>query len=612
MIMQKENSQLFQKNNLVLYKSSAARIIDISHKIEIELDSKKRVKVRNKDITLLHPGPIESFSELKPINGEIEEVCKTFSGESVTLPELAELIYAEYTVSSSWATYKLLQDELYFYGTPEKIHIRTKDDLEKEIQSRKQKNEEQVKWEEFINRIRNNKIHEDDKNKCNSLRDFAYGREKKNTILKELSIQQTPENAHRLLIKLKIWDETVNPYIKRLKFTIPTHFPDIPEIEKEKRLDLTYLEAFAIDDEGNKDPDDAISIDGNKIWVHIADVASLVTPDSPLDNHAQAMCANLYLPEKTVKMLPEKITSLFGLGLKEISSALSFGMTLDDDGQLNDIEIVPTLIKVTRLTYQQAEHKLQSSPLKKIYNLIQKYQNYRRSRNCVFLTFPEVKIKVYENIVSINQLPDLRSRQLVTESMVMAGEASARFAYKRKIPFPYVSQPPPETIDHPKDLAAMFAYRKLLKPGETHTLPAPHSGLGLKMYSRSTSPLRRYIDLIAHQQLRAYINNKQLMDDQTIVNRVGSYEALIGNINKLERLSNLHWTLVYLHQNPTWQGRGIVVDIKDRFAVIIIPELGMETRMAINRNLSLNNVFTLKVTSIDIPSLSTHFQVIDG
>jgi hypothetical protein len=89
----------------------------------------------------------------------------------------------------------------------------------------------------------------------------------------------------------------------------------LPELPDEERLDLTGLPAYAIDDEGNLDPDDALSLDGDRLWVHIADVAALVRPGSPADLEARARGATLYLPETTVPMLPAAAVPRMGLGL---------------------------------------------------------------------------------------------------------------------------------------------------------------------------------------------------------------------------------------------------------------------------------------------------------
>ena len=80
--------------------------------------------------------------------------------------------------------------------------------------------------------------------------------------MNELGRSQSPENAHAFLLEIGYWDMWVDPYPQRLE--LPTSAPSIQlgELPQEDRVDLTALPAFAIDDEGNQDPDDAISLDG--------------------------------------------------------------------------------------------------------------------------------------------------------------------------------------------------------------------------------------------------------------------------------------------------------------------------------------------------------------
>jgi len=76
---------MIQKNSLVLYKSAPAIVISTGAKIEIELSDKKRVSVRDKDITLLHEGPLAKLSDIEntPV-GEIDEACSMMSGNDDT------------------------------------------------------------------------------------------------------------------------------------------------------------------------------------------------------------------------------------------------------------------------------------------------------------------------------------------------------------------------------------------------------------------------------------------------------------------------------------------------------------------------------------------------
>ena len=156
----------------------------------------------------------------------------------------------------------------------------------------------------------------------------------------------------------------MDPYPSRFKLTTRPVTAGLPRLPDEERVDLTHLPAFAIDDEGNQEPDDALSLEGNRLWVHIADVAALVPQESPADLEARARGASLYLPEGTVDMLPAQAIQTLGLGLAEVSPALSFGLDLSAEGETEGIEIVPSWVRVTRLTYAQADGRLVPSTAK--------------------------------------------------------------------------------------------------------------------------------------------------------------------------------------------------------------------------------------------------------
>lgn len=68
-------------------------------------------------------------------------------------------------------------------------------------------------------------------------------------------------------------------------------------------------------------------------------------------------------------------------------------------------------------------------------------------------------------------------------------------------------------------------------------------------------PLRRYLDLVVHQQLRAHLRAEAGLSEQALMERVGAADAVSGSVRWAERNAINHWTLVYLQQNPDWQGR---------------------------------------------------------
>ena len=214
--------------------------------------------------------------------------------------------------------------------------------------------------------------------------------------------------------------------------------------------------------------------------------------------------------------------------------------------------------------------------------------------------------------VVIRSLPNLRSRQLVREAMLSAGEAVAQFALEHAIPIPYSAQDPPGPLeDDPGGLAGQVALRRTFKRSQASLTPGPHAGLGLPMYVQATSPLRRYLDLVVHQQLRAFIRGEPVLSEQEVTASVGVAEAVRGDVRYAERLSNEHWTLVYLQQNPSWRGEAVVVEQYGRRSKLLIPDLAYETQTYLRTPANLNDTVTITLAApdaINLPQRSAHFR----
>jgi exoribonuclease-2 len=472
---------------------------------------------------------------------------------------------------------------------------------------------EQRAWEAFLQRARAGDFApEEDDRYLTEIERLALGQTDHSRVLSELGRAETPQNAHALLLELGYWDHTAVPYPERLGLATAPPAVILPELPDESRIDLTHLQAFAIDDEGSTDPDDAISLEttarGHRLWIHVADVAALVPPDSPADLEARARGATLYLPDGKVPMLPPQAARRLGMGLRDVSPAFSFGLDLDDEGQVIAVDPVPSHVVVTRLTYEEAEAQLHEPPLSRLYQFAQHFQASRYASGAVRIDLPEVRVRVIDDQVLIQPLPPLRSRALVREVMLMAGQATARFALDQDIPLPYTTQDPPDTDERPDDLAGMFALRRHMNRSEYSSRPGPHAGLGLERYVQATSPLRRYLDLVVHQQLRAHLRGERLLETQDLMERIGAAEALAGSVSHAERLAIEHWTLVYLLQHPRWRGEGILVDKWDRRGKVLIPQLGLEPQIHLRQDWPLNSRVPLTVVDVDLPTLEAYFR----
>ena len=587
------------QNSLVLYKNGPARVAALGDKLDIELEDGRSLRVRPKDVLLLHPGPLRSTRELvgDVPAGEIEAACELLDGGQTTLPELADLIYGGYTPATAWATWRLVNEGLYFQGTPEAVSVRPLAEVERERAIRQAKAAEREAWNGFLQRARAGRCAPEDAPYLQEIEEVALGQREQSRVLQALDCDPNPQSAHALLLRLRCWDGGVNPWPRRVGALLTRSEAELPALPDEPRLDLTGLPAYAIDDEGNLDPDDAISLDGDRLWVHIADAAALAPSNSPADVEARARGATLYLPETTIPMLPEAAIPRLGLGLTEISPALSFGLNLDGEGAVTDVEITPSWVRVQRLSYDQVERRLDEEPFRGLYDLAERHQARRRANGAIFIDLPEVKMWVSDGRVEIKPLPRLRSRMLVTEVMVMVGEAAARFALARGLPFPFTTQE--VTVDaadrQPAGLAAMYALRRNLRPRQYSSQPGPHGSLGLEVYAQITSPLRRYLDLVAHQQLRACLRGGDPLAAQAIIERVGAAEAAAVGVRRAERLSREHWTMVYLQQHPGWRGQGVLVEKRLPRGVVLIPELALEARVKVAEDVTPDSVVPLRL-----------------
>ncbi|MEE9358800.1 MAG: RNB domain-containing ribonuclease, partial [Sedimenticolaceae bacterium] len=122
----------------------------VSDKIDIELEGGKSKRVRPKDITILHPGPLHKLSDLVDAHGDIDEAWELLSGGETDIEELAELVYGEFTPITAWAAWGLVIEGLYFEGSPEKILVRSEDQIATDREAREAKIAAEHSWSEFI------------------------------------------------------------------------------------------------------------------------------------------------------------------------------------------------------------------------------------------------------------------------------------------------------------------------------------------------------------------------------------------------------------------------------------------------------------------------------
>ena len=342
-------------------------------------------------------------------------------------------------------------------------------------------------------------------------------------------------------------------------------------------------------------------------------------PDSSIDIAARNRGTTLYIPEGASRMLCESSLEDYALGLKEKHSgnkddikscALAFKIKLDDESQISEVDIKKVLVHVKMISYAQAEEQKDSAELKPLFEIARRNLKRRNQNNAVTIQMPEVKIKVDKETKKVTVEPEQRyeSNDMIQEMMLLAGEGAAKFAFKNKIPFPFVSQEAPSFPDKiPEGWAGEFARVKCMRKRSVGITPAPHAGLGLSFYSQVTSPLRRYSDLIAHQQLRAFIDKRKLIDKDEMLERIAAGDAASIASRKAARLSETHWKLVYLIQNPDKIYDAFCIDKKGNDTLFLIPLLDMQTTLKSCQDISLNDKINVKAGAVNIPLQNVNF-----
>ena len=346
---------------------------------------------------------------------------------------------------------------------------------------------------------------------------------------------------------------------------------EITSSEIAKRRDFRGITTFTIDPIDAKDFDDAISIEflenGHiEIGVHIADVTHFVKPGSALDIEAYKRSTSVYLVDRVLPMLPERLSNNL-CSLRPHEDRLTFSATFefDKDEQIVNRWFGKAIIHSDhRFAYEQAQEVMDAGEgpyadeLKLINKLAKKMRKARFKNGAIDFDMYEVRFRLDDEGVPIEVYVKERldAHMLVEEFMLLANREVATYMNKRvegksEIPFVYRvhDYPNPDKvaelalfakemgfemkIGSPKDVAKSF--NRLVKAAETdpglHLLQPlavrtmakaeysanniGHYGLAFDYYSHFTSPIRRYSDVLAHRILEKNLGNDEWRVDKS-------------------------------------------------------------------------------------------------
>lgn len=416
-----------------------------------------------------------------------------------------------------------------------------------------------------------------------------------------------PEGAADALSALGVFSENEN--IELLKLGLELEFGEeaLAEAERlansvdylnEKRLDLTGEEVITIDSPGATEYDDAISATplGNgafKLGLHISDAGALVKIGSVLDKYAAGRGTSIYLPEGRYPMLPPELTKgVLSLNKGEPRPAFSILMTVKENGEISEIKLKPSLIKVdTHLSFDEANAILEGGepgPLKEklevFDHLARLFLKKRLDSGGHLFNLPSAHVTLSPEgkpTVTVQNC-DTPASILVGELMIVANSVSAMTLKGNNFPCPFRYQilnkniPLPQVAgDSPTArMARHLALRRRLGRSGISEDPSRHWGLGINFYTYFTSPMRRYVDLLVHRQLRALAAGEgPVYDEKTLMDLAWKADHLVRQVHKVQNNRVRHWIIAELRDrvNETFkllaferQGKHLKLCLTDR------------------------------------------------
>ena len=308
--------------------------------------------------------------------------------------------------------------------------------------------------------------------------------------------------------------------------------------------DLTNLKTFIIDSKNPIEIDDAISleIDNNikNIWIHVSYPSKIFEFNSELDINAKKRSSSLYLIDKCISMLPKNIIEQSNLKKNKVSETLSGCIELNENGSIKKYKILETLIKPNyEFTYEDTNEILELEPKEEyelilLNKLLKKSYNFRKEKGSLTFNTSYSKILNNNNSISFETIEITQAHKLVSEAMILMGNITSDFLRKNNIPAPFRSQK--INCDSTNILERYFnspvkyiILKQFIGKSFISLKSDIHETLGLDSYVQSTSPLRRYLDLLVQRQIYLYINNKTILSEE-IVNK----EIELSNIKQKE------------------------------------------------------------------------------
>jgi len=295
--------------------------------------------------------------------------------------------------------------------------------------------------------------------------------------------------------------------------------------------DLSYLKTYIIDSKNPKEIDDAISLElennVKRIWVHISYPVKFFNYNSEINLQAKSKSSSLYLIDKYISMLPENILRKSNLKRNKISETLSACIELNENGSVKDYKVQEAIIKPNyEFTYDDVNELLELEPKEEyelliLNKLLKKSYFYRKNQGAIRFNNSYSKILYRNNKIYFEEIDITEAHNLVSEAMILMGNVVSDYLLKNNIPAPYRSQKincdAKNILEKNSNSPVKYIILKqFIGKSIISTKSNLHETLGLTSYVQATSPLRRYLDLLVQRQIYLNINNKEILDEDTI------------------------------------------------------------------------------------------------
>jgi len=403
------------------------------------------------------------------------------------------------------------------------------------------------------------------------------------------------EGPFELLVRLGVFHEDENLLL--LQHRVPRVFPaDVLRLADDLATtpstgdgnrEVVPVPAVTIDDADTKERDDALSVQprdggGWTIGIHITDVAALLPRDSPLDAEAQRRAVTLYLPEGSITMLPEALAhGPLSLEPGTTRRAVSVFVDVDETMTVRATRLARTVVTLeAALTYDAALATLDTDQRLRVLDRLAKAHAARRIEAGARppIEGAELKVRVVDGEVELKRLDrTCPARTMVSELMVLANCTVAATLAEARVPCIYRTQEPAKLeADSVVERLALPAVPKV----QVSTVPRHHATLGVQCYTQSTSPLRRYGDLLVQRQLAAFLEgDTPPYTEAELAYLVEATDMAATTVRTVERWSNRYWLVKYLHQRVGETLRAVVIDRRRDGCVVELSDYLLTTRL---------------------------------